>query len=260
MRRLSEKGYWDRQWERRGVKGDLDFRNYSLRRFDAFFRAVLPRTPGLAILEIGCAGSKWLRYFAEVFGYRVSGIDYSELGCEQAREILTRHGIAGEVFCRDFFADAPDLDGCFDVVFSYGFLEHFDDPLTVLKRAVRFCRPGAYMVTVIPNLTGVPGVLQRCANRPIYDLHRPMGPEEMARVHCVAGFDPIASGVLGSVASETLVFPERPGTWRAFRKVLKLLTKSLWMVFDLTGWHPETGALSPYVVFVGRRGERSMTT
>lgn len=254
VRRLSEKAYWDRQWERRGVKFGLDFRNYSLRRFDGFFRSVLPRTPGLAFLEIGCAGSRWLRYFAEVLGYRVSGIDYSELGCEQAREILRQHGITGEVYCRDFFAEAPDLEGRFDVVFSYGFVEHFDDPATVLTRAARFCRPGGHIVTIIPNLLGIPGLLQRWANRPVFDLHRPMDPQEMARIHEVAGFVPTASVSLGSVASEVLALPERPWPWRALRKALKLLTKTLWMLFDATGWHPETRLLSPYVVFVGRRG------
>ena len=51
------------------------------------------------------------------------------------------------------------------------------------------------------------------------------------------------------------MFPEQPWTWRAVRKGLKLLTKGLWMVFDMIGWHPESRALSPYVVLVGRRSE-----
>jgi SAM-dependent methyltransferase len=250
---LSEKGYWDGLWERRGVKGHLDFRNYSLRRFDAFFRRVLPGTPGLAFLEIGCAGSRWLRYFAEVFGYRVSGIDYSELGCRQAREILRQFGVAGEIFCRDVFAESPDLEGGFDVVFSYGFVEHFGDPVSVLRRMARFCRPHGHILTVIPNLLGIPGILQWWADRPVYDLHRPMDPEEMAAFHRAAGFRPIAAVFLGSVASGTLVFPRHPWTWRVVRKTLKLFTKGLWKVFDVTGWHPETRVLSPYVVFAGQR-------
>lgn len=255
VERLVRKEYWDGKWKYREVKIGLDFRNYSLRRFHEFFSARLPPTPGLSFLEIGCAGSTWLRYFAEIFGYRVNGLDYSEVGCQQAREILARHGISGEIYCLDFFAETSALEGRFDVLFSYGFIEHFDDPVAVLARARRLCRPGAHILTVIPNLHGLPGAIQRWADRTVYDLHRPLDAAGMAAAHEAAGFATVAARYVGSVASSTLVFPERPWTWRAARKALKLATKGCWALFDLTGWRPESRALSPYVVYVGRAAE-----
>ena len=40
------------------------------------------------LLEIGCGGSAWLPYLAKESGFEVYGIDYSELACQQAAQVL----------------------------------------------------------------------------------------------------------------------------------------------------------------------------
>jgi cyclopropane fatty-acyl-phospholipid synthase-like methyltransferase len=94
--------------------------------------------PGKRFLEVGCAGGRWLVYFHRAFGYSVTGCDYSETGCETARQALSRAGIAGEVIQDDLFR----LEGRWDVVFSGGLVEHFTDAKGVLAKFLSLLNGG----------------------------------------------------------------------------------------------------------------------
>ena len=85
--RLSQQTHWEDGFHRVALPRTLSRTEYNYFRFDQFFKAIAPRGPR-RMLEIGCGASAWLVYFAKEFGYRVEGIDYSELGCELARENL----------------------------------------------------------------------------------------------------------------------------------------------------------------------------
>ncbi len=93
----------------------------------------------------------------EGIGVAPYGIEYTEEGARLNRELFIRNGLnADNVLCEDFFSPALDrLAGTFDIVISFGFVEHFDDPRPVIKRHIEFCRPGGYVAIVIPNLQGV---------------------------------------------------------------------------------------------------------
>ncbi|HPA85892.1 MAG TPA: class I SAM-dependent methyltransferase, partial [Deltaproteobacteria bacterium] len=82
---------------------------------------------GATLLEIGCGGSQWLPAFAKRFGVDVSGIDYSEQGCASARAILDQAGVEGRIVQADLFDPPADMVGSYDMVMSFGVLEHFPD-------------------------------------------------------------------------------------------------------------------------------------
>lgn len=91
------------------------------------------------MLEVGCGGSRWLPFFAN-HGFRVTGIDYSALGCEQARAILDREHISGDIYERDAFGANSDLVGGFDVVVSFGVVEHFRDTTEPVRAFARYLK------------------------------------------------------------------------------------------------------------------------
>ena len=131
---LTHEQYWSNVWT--SVGDDLsiiDPRNasYLQREYDRFFVEALAGRSG-SLLEVGCGSSKWMPYFAHKFDFRVSGVDYSEIGCEQASALLQRAGVEGQVFLRDALAQNPDLSDRFDVVISLGFVEHFTDTAQTL--------------------------------------------------------------------------------------------------------------------------------
>jgi SAM-dependent methyltransferase len=188
-----------------------------------------------------------------MFGCPVTGIDYSPTGCKMARRLLDEQGVPGEIHERDLFAENPDLEGKADILFSNGFIEHFEDTVGTLVRMKSLMRPGGLIITVIPNFTGWLGRIQKFVHPEVYRMHIIMDVAELGRVHREAGFTTVEASYFGSVASEVAKYPNpAPLRLRILRKILKKITKACWLVFGTTGWHPETGRLSPYIAYVGR--------
>ncbi len=141
----------------------------------------------MKLLEIGCARSAWLPYFAKQFGFKVYGLDYSRTGCEQARQVLSGAGVQGEIICADFFSPPESLLEEFDVVVSYGVVEHFEDTAACVEALSKFLKPGGMMITVIPNMVGLIGLLQKTLNRPVFNIHVPLDSDALAKAHYVTG-------------------------------------------------------------------------
>jgi len=191
--------YWNSAWKGSAVPGavdpaDLGPRNWVNRRFHRAFLELFDksRASSTKLLEVGCAQSRWLPYFAKEFGFSITGLDYSPIGCEMARTILVRCGVVGEVVCADFFAPPDSMRGAFDVVVSFGVAEHFDDTAACIRAFASFLKPGGTLFTNIPNMCGLVGFLQRMFNRPVYDIHQPLDREELGKAHESAGLDVIS--------------------------------------------------------------------
>ena len=91
----------------------------------------------------------------------MSGLDYSDIGCQKSRAILRNEGVEGQIFHGDMFDPPAHLKGKFDVVFSNGLVEHFEDTKKAVSACASFLKPGGMMVTLIPNLSGMLGPLQQ---------------------------------------------------------------------------------------------------
>jgi SAM-dependent methyltransferase len=124
--------------------------------------------PGASVLEVGCSPATWLVFYAERFGARVEGIEYSGKGAELARTNLRLSGVEGTIRHADFFATerAP-----FDLVLSLGFIEHFDDLDHAFARHLEFLAPGGRLALGVPNYRGLNGILQRWADPAHLRLH-----------------------------------------------------------------------------------------
>lgn len=113
----------------------------------------------------------------------MSGIDYSEKGCELARQNLELAGVSGDIYCSDLFCPPAELLGQFDVVVSFGLVEHFVETDRCVAALSRFVRPGGMLLTTSPNLAGAVGLLQRILGRDIYDKHRPLDRRMLLAAH-----------------------------------------------------------------------------
>ena len=151
---------------------------------------------GATLIEIGCGRSQLLPYFAKNFGFRVAGLDYSAVGCEKARGILERDGIPGDIFCGDLWTFDAFPEPGYDVVFSFGLVEHFEETSAAIRGLARFARAGGVVLTLIPNMRGAVGALQKVLSRKIYDIHVPLSAADLARAHAEAGLLVQTSGYL----------------------------------------------------------------
>jgi 2-polyprenyl-3-methyl-5-hydroxy-6-metoxy-1,4-benzoquinol methylase len=178
--KLSDQGHWNEGFARISLPRTLRTTEYNCFRFDKFFRAAAPQGRK-RLLEVGCGASAWLVYFAKELGYSVEGIDYSEPGCELARENLRLNQVEGNVECRDLLSLGPDAMGTFDVIFSYGVVEHFEQSGEVLRILSACLSPGGWMVVIVPNMGGIYGPLQRWWNEPVYRMHKVLAPRDLAQ-------------------------------------------------------------------------------
>jgi len=109
--------------------------------------------PDASFLEIGCAPGKILAYVATVLHAKVSGLDYSETGISQARALFAALGLSADLRSEDVFA-TTFLENTFDIVFSNGVIEHFDDPKDIVRIHVNLLKPGGLAVIIVPRLSG----------------------------------------------------------------------------------------------------------
>jgi SAM-dependent methyltransferase len=105
------------------------------------------------VIELGCAPGRWLVYFNQKFGYDVYGIDYSKVGYAQTEKMLRLHRIEGKIICSDIFDSSfrSKYEGMFDVVYSLGLIDHFDDPSQVLDIHQKLLKKNGLLLITMPN-------------------------------------------------------------------------------------------------------------
>jgi SAM-dependent methyltransferase len=110
-------------------------------------------------LEIGCAPGKLLAWVAAKLGAEASGLDYAPNGIHQCQRLFDASGLNIPLYREDLFSNTLPA-ASFDVVASFGFIEHFDDPAPAVEQHLRLVKPGGLALITIPNYGGVYGSLQ----------------------------------------------------------------------------------------------------
>jgi SAM-dependent methyltransferase len=113
----------------------------------------------MRVLELGCAPGKILAWVAAGLGAQVSGLDYSERGITWSRKLFDTLAIPADLRCEDVFKTTFP-PGSFDVVYSSGLIEHFQDPRDIVHTHVQLAKPGGLALIAIPDYGGVYGRLQ----------------------------------------------------------------------------------------------------
>ena len=186
--------YWESQWKQKGQRkachldvNKRNLRNFGRKGFHKLFFKFLNDSKAGRLIEIGCADSLWLPYFASSFDMEVTGIDYSPTGCDRAREVLKSVNIPGAIVEADLFRPPSNMLDAFDVLVSFGVVEHFSDPSVCICACGKFLHGGGTMITVIPNMTGLVGKIQKFLSPAVFNLHVPLAKEDLKEAHESAG-------------------------------------------------------------------------
>lgn len=101
------------------------------------------------VMEVGAGSGRDLLALARA-GARGVVLDYSPASLELVRR---QAGLAGlpVMLVRADALSMPFRDGAFDVVFHQGLLEHFRDPLPLLRENARVAAPGGRVVVDVPQ-------------------------------------------------------------------------------------------------------------
>jgi 2-polyprenyl-3-methyl-5-hydroxy-6-metoxy-1,4-benzoquinol methylase len=254
--------FWDTWWLSRPLPPPIDpyrsgLKNYPFRKFHEYFERVFAGYPtrGKKLIEIGCAQSVFLPYLAKYFGFDVSGLDRSELGCERARAILNREGVTGAVYRGDLFSPPPCLFQDFDVAISFGVVEHFEDTGKALGAIAKFLKREGRTMTSIPNLSGMLGSLQKFFDRSIYDVHVPLDKEALAAAHGQAGLEILACEYFLPVSLDVLNIDRWPKglAYKITLHSFALLSRAVWLLSDYLPLLRPNRWSSPYIICVAQK-------
>lgn len=201
---LTDKQYWSSIWKRND-SGRLAVweTDPAVQQQSAVIASLISRLQEkeetISILEVGCANSFWLPHLARRFNATVYGVDYSEIGCKLAEKQMARQEAKGRIFCQDFFFFAESTPQRFDLIISFGFIEHFTDPSEVLKKMCQILVPGGFVFATVPNLLGIYGPLSKIMDRQVYLDHLLMDPIQIKGYAEKAGLAQLQAGYIGGM-------------------------------------------------------------
>lgn len=132
-------------------------------------KAILP-SDKMTFLELGCAPGNFAAAFCHDRPWAPVGIDYSA-DAELFVTTLAQFGKRPQLHVFDLFEDR--LDETFDMVCSFGLIEHFRGEM--FERLIdihdSYVRPGGHLVVVMPNFTGYQYFWHYLFDRPDLDNH-----------------------------------------------------------------------------------------
>ncbi|WP_110954068.1 class I SAM-dependent methyltransferase [Anaerosinus massiliensis] len=165
--KLTTKEYWDTGREKFTPYKVMDIP------FSLELKKYLEVDKNKSCVEIGAYPGTYLCYLAKTFGYQPTAIEYSTQ-CNHIEELLQFNGINKyEILNQDFFS-VKDLQ--FDIVTSFGFIEHFIDYESVIEKQIELIRKDGMLVLSVPFLGGMQGIIRQQAYKKefldkIYESH-----------------------------------------------------------------------------------------
>jgi SAM-dependent methyltransferase len=145
MPRVSTLDHWESYW-----KGHADI-EHTYSTGDRLVREILADGPvsGAPVLEVGAGSGR------DTLGLVRAGaigvvLDYSPASLAIVQRLAREQGLPVHLVRADALA-MPFRDGTFQVVFHQGLLEHFRDPMPLLRENARVTRTGGRVVVDVPQ-------------------------------------------------------------------------------------------------------------
>lgn len=134
----------------------------------------------------------------------------------------------------------------YDLVFSHGFIEHFDDTADVIKRHVQLLEPDGNLLIVLPNFRGLNGWIQKVFDKENFEAHN-LNSMIIDDLKCImSGFN--LSNVKIEYTAKPIVWLEpKPTKWN---KITRVVVKTLSWFIKL--FPIKSKLLSPYIVITGK--------
>jgi SAM-dependent methyltransferase len=189
---LASKEYWD--------AGYRDFKFFAMPKNYPICKMIykhFPATNNKAIFEIGIFPGRFIYHFGRL-GYEINGVDQTPF----LNEMI--NWFKGENFKTGYF-DGGDLlkmntDKKYDVVFSSGFIEHFENFPEIIKIHADLTKQGGMIYITAPNFAGsIQKFLHKTFDRESFDKHNllAMDVKRWEEILTQEGFEIIESGYFG---------------------------------------------------------------
>jgi L-malate glycosyltransferase len=193
---LVEQKHWDKIYQ------NLNFyKPASNDVFRTWINSYIPSTKNKDCIEIGCYPGRFLTIFGDL-GYKLNGIDLTE-NLNILPQWLKSEGYSiGEIEKQDFFEMDTTINK-YDLVSSFGFIEHFSNWVDVLINHAEMVKEDGYLVIETPNFSGeVIRLMRMLLDSKNYENHdkSAMYPKVWALILEKLDFEIIFSGYFGGFA------------------------------------------------------------
>jgi 2-polyprenyl-3-methyl-5-hydroxy-6-metoxy-1,4-benzoquinol methylase len=215
--RLTDEKYWSDSY---GQVAFHDQRDHSVAHF---LQQYLADGHGKTSLEAGSFPGAFIPTIARK-GYLVHGVDFNKGNATDLPKWLKSLGLSvGEFWIADFFDFIRDDAKRFDLVCSFGLIEHFENFDEVIKAHGALVKPGGQLVLTTPNFRGwmqyLPHRLFDNDNLKKHYLPS-MNPSKWKKLLEDNGFEVVYAGYFGGYA----FWSDRRADEGAFNKMMFKLT------------------------------------
>ncbi len=146
--RLTDEAYWNDGYANQplgeAIGGPLEH----------FLDTHLTAVNNASCLEIGSFPGSYLPVIGRK-GYVLNGIDFNPRNKQELPQWLQSLGLqTGDFWSGDFFELGKNMQNRYDLVCSFGFIEHFENYREVIDAHVKLLKPSGKIVITTPNFRG----------------------------------------------------------------------------------------------------------
>lgn len=146
---LTDQKYWEEYYKKSGANREKIISVVS--KYDSIWNFVFKDLDAkkLNLIEIVGYPGRYLAYLSDKYGIHTTSLDFNS-DRKTIDEAMATFGIKEyEVIQADLLKHEPVTK--YDIVYSNGFIEHFDDYETILSKHLNYLKPGGKLVVIIPN-------------------------------------------------------------------------------------------------------------
>lgn len=239
-----DREFWRKYWEAKGDAISQIVPNTFL--FSDVLSKYLPKDQPCSFLEIGGFPGYFSVFFNKFWGYKVSLLDYF-INRETVKKICKINEVKDEVTLIEADLFKYRSAKKYDVVFSAGLIEHFDDTELVVKKHADFVCDGGFVVIALPNFRGINGMLQKVCDPENLRAHN-LGCMDISFLKenfLKNNLKPIYAGYYGKFA---LWLEKNEGCSYALNQFIRIM--NFFMPYFC---YIESRLFSPYILFVGKK-------
>lgn len=147
-KRKAQKEAWDSLWKNKQLQGFLNFTRHCA--VAIYLSTILKgHRNAPTFCELGCGSSILLTKLSKTAN-TIVGIDYSQESLARSRELFRKQGVKNLRLIKDDVRKLRTKER-FDVVFSNGLIEHFDNPGEIIKNHLKITKKNGYTIIIVPH-------------------------------------------------------------------------------------------------------------